>query len=775
MENFVAVDDSGNQVPLQVVRSGDNLVIFLNEGQTIEGVTEALQGATDGGQGQYQIMVTDNYTEGQQLQNVEQIEGYDQQIQEVQAVQEGQPGFDVQQVEEYSAEAFQEIQAAGETQLLQDVQQVADGQVQQLNDTQQFLETEPMEVDQQYQEGQQIHLQEGQQIHLQEGQTFHQIQEGQVQVYQEDNQIQEGQQIHAQDGQTFHHVQGQAQVYQEENQIQEGQQFQDPQQFQEVQQYQDNQQFQSQVIQDGQQIPEVGTGEQVQQFTETEQIADGQLIQTSQPDQEVQTSETVVPASTDTTFVSVFASGSESEGVNAFVSAVASGFQDPSTTHNIGDIPGVNIPIDSNFSLPVSQYVQGNVSGVESTVKTSEMVDRRLEIDLPVNQLQTTTLDNGAIESLITESYTRTAAPTEIVVTVPKVTGNMATGTSQDDRITAMVELPSVMQTKSNTIAAGVSPKTVIQSTVPSLMKTPGSREAVSILLKCEKCDQVFFTASELRAHREKMHPQLTMKDRTSGVMSSAIDFQSLSSPKYTSLLGSSSPKTSSQGVGTETNKNVCPLCRIICSSIQALMKHKHEKHGIALPFKCALCNYSSSQKRYLDTHMRLHQKSYQCKICQIHFDTEEKVNKHMNTHSKDKYQCFYCSKMYLTRKACTDHIAAKHSASQITTAEEEKKETSTTTQIPESQAPAQTENVESQVGNTDHLEKDQATQMSDESKKTEIPLTESKGVGPSYTDEQNQAVDAIAEDNSQMEVEEAEDDYPDEEEFDNMNGELKL
>ena len=64
METFVAVDDDGNRVPVQVVRSGDNLVIFLNEGQSIEGVTNALQGMADssgGGQDQYQIMVTDNY------------------------------------------------------------------------------------------------------------------------------------------------------------------------------------------------------------------------------------------------------------------------------------------------------------------------------------------------------------------------------------------------------------------------------------------------------------------------------------------------------------------------------------------------------------------------------------------------------------------------------------------------------------------------------------------------------------------------------------------
>ena len=73
METFVAVDDAGNRVPVQVVRSGDNLVIFLNEGQSIEGVTNALQGMADGsgGQDQYQIMVTDNYLpEGQQVRKI---------------------------------------------------------------------------------------------------------------------------------------------------------------------------------------------------------------------------------------------------------------------------------------------------------------------------------------------------------------------------------------------------------------------------------------------------------------------------------------------------------------------------------------------------------------------------------------------------------------------------------------------------------------------------------------------------------------------------------
>ena len=720
MENFVAVDDSGNQVPLQVVRSGDNLVIFLNEGQTIEGVTEALQGVADGGQGQYQIMVTENYTDGQQFQNIQQVEGYDQQIQDVQAAQEGQSVFDVQQAQEYNAEGFQDIQHVTETQLLPDIQPVPEYQ--------QVTEAEPFPETQSIQEGQPIL--EGQ--HVQENQPF-----------------------------------------QEHEPVQDGQPTQEGQLAQE-----------GQPIQEDHEIPK------------SESLEGAQPVQEAQPDH-------VTPIAADTTeaFIPVFASGSESEGVNAFVSAVASGFQDPSSaSHSIGDLPGVNIPIDSNFSLPVSQFVQNNLAAVASSAGTGEMTEKPLEIDLSGNKFEVkpSTVESGTnIEDLIAESLTKTAVTTQTAkpfiatrAMIPNTIGDiisepLSTSETQVEKpfLATKVEIPKAVSAQKNVITAVVSQKPVIQSNVnvPSVLKSAGSRsEAVSILLKCEKCDQVFFTASELKAHREKMHPtaQITMKDKDLGNISSVVVDKkpytgtemkkTVLSPTYTSLLSNSNyQKTATKSVGIDTNKNLCTVCHIICPSIQALIKHKHDKHGIDMPFKCELCNYSASQKRYVDTHMKLHSKIFKCKICQNAFESEEKLDKHLTQHAKDKYQCFYCSKMYLTRKACTDHIALKHSTSQqkeVKKTEQAQPPPKTKENIP------QGESVDSLVESTDQSENNLTAQVNDENVST--TGKEAEIDAPAYTEEQKMAVDTISEDNLMEVDEELDDEVTDKEQND---GELKV
>lgn len=561
MESFVAVDDAGNRVPVQVVRSGDNLVIFLNEGQSIEGVTSALQGMADGsggGQDQYQIMVTDNYVEGQQLEGVQQVEGF-QQIEDGAAVQDVQPVIGMEPEQTFSTETYQQYQV---DHMVQDVQSVS---VQPVSESGEAVD------------------------------AF---------------------------------------------------------------------------------VPAVARG------SEAETVSS--LVSTIESGTE---SEGV------TAFVSTVASGSESEGVNAFVSAVASGFQEPgSGGQQLSNLPNVNIPIDSNFAFPVSQYEQSNYVSAESSVVATNANEGHFEqtslatVESGVGTTQiateqftqaTTTTDEGTVEStsdvgqysqdsVATADGVGTAEvtgghleidlarkPIDVVTDIsdlivqPLPTDTTSTVQTQIDKpyIATKVEIPRAFPVKTNVGSTMVSQKTVTQTAYSpvTMSKTPTSKaQGVSILLKCEKCDQVFFTASDLKLHREKVH----------GARQDVGKLPSIVVEK----------KQNGEG---DAGRNLCSICHIICPSLQALIKHKHEKHGMDMPFKCDFCSYSATQKKYLDIHMKTHQKVYKCNICQNKFESQDKLEKHVASHSRDKYQCFYCSKMYLTRKACTDHIALKHSGPQ--------------------------------------------------------------------------------------------------------------
>lgn len=564
-ETFVAVDDSGNRVPVQVVRSGDNLVIFLNEGQSIEGVTEALtQGIADGGQGQYQIMVTDNYQEGQAVENIQQAEGYEQ-IQET-AIGEEQAVVGIDPAETVSAESYQQYQV---DQLVETVQPVQ-------------VETVPDQGTEQ------------------------------IDAF----------------------------------------------------------------------VPAVAQGEEAEVNAFVPAVAKGE-------ESEVVTAYvSAVGSEGVSAYVSAVASGEESEGVNAFVSAVASGFQEPvGGGHPGSGMTNVNIPIDSNFQLPVTQYdtnsyavassietsnevagqfIQSTVATVTDSVAADQFeqdsgaaVEGVIETQSQFDQSSIATAESGVGTTSDTpgggleidlgkKQVAGAAPPIEVITSIDDLIVSQPVSTNTT---TEQVDKPfvatRVAPTQSDIVASFVPPKTASQTTFKytPVSKTISSKSAgVSILLKCEKCDQVFFTASELKAHRDRVHPSL-----------------------YQSIVTTEKKILNESDLTSLVNKNLCSICHVICPSLQALIQHKNEVHGLPMPFKCETCNFGTTQKRFLDVHMKSHQKKLYCKICQTTFESEEQLNKHAAVHGRDKYQCFYCSKMYLTRKACTDHIALKHSAAKQT------------------------------------------------------------------------------------------------------------
>ena len=419
-------------------------------------------------------------------------------------------------------------------------------------------------------------------------------------------------------------------------------------------------------------------GVQVQPVSESGEVMDAFVPAVAQAEgQEVTAVTTFIPtiegaaeAEGVNSYVSV-ASGSESEGVSAFVSAVASGFQEPGGAgHAISNVPGVNIPIDSNFT----QYDQTTVTyapaeasaattGVDevhyeqaslASVGTTQITDQygQTVVATAEGALQYAAVteaqlgQQGVVTTEVPEGHLQIdlqRKPIEVVTDLGDLIVQQQHPTDTTAAIQTQIDKPFIA-TKVTNVAGSVIGQKITQQTITPARTPAGSKgQGVSILLKCEKCDQVFFTASDLKSHREKVH------GATVGKIVSVVESK---------LIG--------EGESISKNlSNLCNICHIICPTQTALIKHKHDKHGMDMPFKCETCNYSTTQKKYLDVHVKTHTKVHNCSVCSNKFESEEKLKKHMTTHSRDKYQCFYCSKMYLTRKACTDHIALKHSGPQ--------------------------------------------------------------------------------------------------------------
>ena len=415
-------------------------------------------------------------------------------------------------------------------------------------------------------------------------------------------------------------------------------------------------------------------GVQVQAVSEGGEVMDAFVPAVAQAEGQEMTAVTTfistVEGGTENSFVSAVASGSESEGVSAFVSAVASGFQEPGGAQQVNNLPNVNIPMDGNLTqydqtavtyapaeisstaagVDEGQYEQATFTTAGTTIPAGTTITDQYGQTLianPDGTLQyadgTQITQQGVVTSEVPEGHLQIdlqRKPIEVVTDIGDLIVQQQQPTGTTAAIQTQIDKPFIA-TKVTNVAGSVIGQKITQQTITPGRTPTGKGQGVSILLKCEKCDQVFFTASDLKSHREKVH------GATVGKIGSMVESRILA------------------GGDTKSVSHLCNICHIICANQNSLMKHKHDKHGMDMPFKCDQCNYSTTQKKYLDVHVKTHQKVHKCSVCDNKFESEEKLKRHMTTHSRDKYQCFYCSKMYLTRKACTDHIALKHSGPQ--------------------------------------------------------------------------------------------------------------
>ncbi|GBP81682.1 Zinc finger protein 227 [Eumeta japonica] len=97
--------------------------------------------------------------------------------------------------------------------------------------------------------------------------------------------------------------------------------------------------------------------------------------------------------------------------------------------------------------------------------------------------------------------------------------------------------------------------------------------------------------------------------------------------------------------VNVGRNSYKCAQCEYATSDIRKIKRHLNT-HKTDKPFKCELCEYSTSYLRNLKTHMRTHtgDKPYKCEQCKYSACHLSTLKLHIRTHTGDKpYHCEQC------------------------------------------------------------------------------------------------------------------------------------
>uniref|UniRef100_A0A1A7Z1R9 Zinc finger protein 507 n=1 Tax=Iconisemion striatum TaxID=60296 RepID=A0A1A7Z1R9_9TELE len=88
---------------------------------------------------------------------------------------------------------------------------------------------------------------------------------------------------------------------------------------------------------------------------------------------------------------------------------------------------------------------------------------------------------------------------------------------------------------------------------------------------------------------------------------------------------------------------------------------------GSERPYRCRLCDYSSSNKGYIKQHLRVHKHRvpYQCPICEHKASDSKDLEEHMIYHCKTRmYQCKQCSETFHYKSQLRSHEREQHSFS---------------------------------------------------------------------------------------------------------------
>ena len=77
-------------------------------------------------------------------------------------------------------------------------------------------------------------------------------------------------------------------------------------------------------------------------------------------------------------------------------------------------------------------------------------------------------------------------------------------------------------------------------------------------------------------------------------------------------------------------------------------------------PFACTVCDYRTTQKAHLKTHLLIHtgEKPFQCHLCEYRCTTKSDLSKHVRVHTGEKpFQCGTCDFRACTKSDLTRHM----------------------------------------------------------------------------------------------------------------------
>ncbi|XP_044736949.1 zinc finger protein OZF-like [Chrysoperla carnea] len=174
--------------------------------------------------------------------------------------------------------------------------------------------------------------------------------------------------------------------------------------------------------------------------------------------------------------------------------------------------------------------------------------------------------------------------------------------------------------------------------------------------VKCEKCSLICYHPLHLRAH-EKSHNKCRICNLTF-----------------------STRKKLTQHKLTHENDDIpeitCKMCSAKLPSKDSLYRHMrfiHKIEKIRKNPKCDKCEETFKTKRILEKHMRkMHPKIktpfrdqlVNCEVCGKSL-RRRNLRYHMTTHGeRDKLNCQYCDKIFVSRETLTGHVQAYHTGS---------------------------------------------------------------------------------------------------------------
>lgn len=175
---------------------------------------------------------------------------------------------------------------------------------------------------------------------------------------------------------------------------------------------------------------------------------------------------------------------------------------------------------------------------------------------------------------------------------------------------------------------------------------------------KCDKCPKAFNTSSDLHKHKLCVHI-----DRSEWKYVCAYCNRRF--PLKTNLDAHTKTHTGERNFA-------CHLCNHRCVNRSVLLRHITSHSNVRL-FKCTVCVMEYKYQKSLDVHMtKAHGigdakiperiKKYFCHICPKSYFANNKLQKHIRTHTGERpFACHICDKRFIDKSYIKQHLKTAH------------------------------------------------------------------------------------------------------------------